>query len=679
MITTKNIQDYSFVEFPIEDKALADIGIAPKDQTVKVGTTAIFALDPLIISKTPPPQTFQWYRKEYRSDAQFSPIQGANSSTYTTDAVTLSDNGAMFLCYINGVPAGGPWGYIITGAYLYVYAEGEKLGVFKELGAANTVTQDSIQPQTFIGKMWKTGAWLRTGAQSAEVMWSVDGKNWNSVLDKGPHQDTDMNFTGVFSVNNSYYLMGGQHLNGQFVNNVFSSLDMINWKTLPNAPWAACAAARLIECNGRLFKIGGGTTSWCTNEIQSMGADGIWRVENANPSFSPRMDHEVCKVGATYYLFGGRNPVNGQIYNDVYTSTDCINWTKIANAPWLPRYWFKSVVYNDRYIVISGGEGENHNQYSDFWYFDSGTWKQIHFVQNPRHTHAPGFWNFAKKIYHVFGSTFRNGRPQTDDAALEFDAEAYFGTVVTPSKYTLMITSNNGTVTKEPDLISYDPAAIVKLTANPLPGFEFKSWSGDVTGTDPIINVTMNSNKNITANIPAIVPVDPTKPIAYDQVINTKKDTSVNFSLTGSENTFRFYNQNGSSVSRDDANINYDPAPGFIGTDIKKFTCINDKGVESDPATITINIGATDPVGGALKITTQPQNKVLVGASVTLTVVVSGGKTPYGYQWKKGSESSAGKPFVANPDYIATEKNFYKVNVKDANGVVIGSNVCYVS
>jgi len=70
--------------------------------------------------------------------------------------------------------------------------------------------------------------------------------------------------------------------------------------------------------------------------------------------------------------------------------------------------------------------------------------------------------------------------------------------------YTLTVTAVNGTVVKNPVLVNYPSGSTVTLTATPNTGFVFSSWSGDATGTTSPLTVTMNANKNITANFTAI-------------------------------------------------------------------------------------------------------------------------------------------------------------------------------
>mgnify|MGYP001578531489 CR=1 FL=1 len=75
--------------------------------------------------------------------------------------------------------------------------------------------------------------------------------------------------------------------------------------------------------------------------------------------------------------------------------------------------------------------------------------------------------------------------------------------------YTLTVNAVNGTVAKNPDQARYNYGSTVTLTATPAPGYIFSSWSGDATGSTNPLTVTMNANKNITANFTALAGVGP--------------------------------------------------------------------------------------------------------------------------------------------------------------------------
>ena len=70
--------------------------------------------------------------------------------------------------------------------------------------------------------------------------------------------------------------------------------------------------------------------------------------------------------------------------------------------------------------------------------------------------------------------------------------------------YSLTVNATDGTVAKNPDQVRYNHGSTVQLTATPAAGFIFSSWSGDATGSTNPLTVTMNTDKNITANFTAI-------------------------------------------------------------------------------------------------------------------------------------------------------------------------------
>lgn len=70
--------------------------------------------------------------------------------------------------------------------------------------------------------------------------------------------------------------------------------------------------------------------------------------------------------------------------------------------------------------------------------------------------------------------------------------------------HTLTVNAIHGTVTKNPNQATYDYGTTVQLTLVPDAGYVFSSWSGDASGSSNPLTVTMNSDKNITANFTPI-------------------------------------------------------------------------------------------------------------------------------------------------------------------------------
>jgi uncharacterized repeat protein (TIGR02543 family) len=66
---------------------------------------------------------------------------------------------------------------------------------------------------------------------------------------------------------------------------------------------------------------------------------------------------------------------------------------------------------------------------------------------------------------------------------------------------TLTINATNGTVATNPTPTNgtYDDGTVVGLTATPAAGYQFDGWSGDATGTTSSVNITMDTDKTVTA------------------------------------------------------------------------------------------------------------------------------------------------------------------------------------
>jgi hypothetical protein len=71
-------------------------------------------------------------------------------------------------------------------------------------------------------------------------------------------------------------------------------------------------------------------------------------------------------------------------------------------------------------------------------------------------------------------------------------------------RYTLNVTAANGAVALSPAGGNYVSGTVVTLTATPNAGYAFGSWSGSATGAANPVSVTMNGNKNVTANFTPI-------------------------------------------------------------------------------------------------------------------------------------------------------------------------------
>lgn len=104
----------------------------------------------------------------------------------------------------------------------------------------------------------------------------------------------------------------------------------------------------------------------------------------------------------------------------------------------------------------------------------------------------PG-WNF----HHWAGDLSDSANPNNLVINENKDVTAVF----TQLQYVVSVGSNGGgTVTKDPDKPSYVYGEVVTITANPQQGYSFTGWSGDYSGTEKSLSVTIDGNKAFTAN-----------------------------------------------------------------------------------------------------------------------------------------------------------------------------------
>lgn len=70
--------------------------------------------------------------------------------------------------------------------------------------------------------------------------------------------------------------------------------------------------------------------------------------------------------------------------------------------------------------------------------------------------------------------------------------------------------NGQGSVQLSPDKPIYNNGDEVTLTATPAAGWTFTGWSGDATGTNPVVKITMDESKTVTANFAELLTLNVT-------------------------------------------------------------------------------------------------------------------------------------------------------------------------
>jgi uncharacterized repeat protein (TIGR02543 family) len=119
---------------------------------------------------------------------------------------------------------------------------------------------------------------------------------------------------------------------------------------------------------------------------------------------------------------------------------------------------------------------------------------------------------FSSNVTSLAAGNYSFTATATDNQGATATSQPVSIVVGTPVKFPLTISvapANGGTATASPPQPpdGYDAGMPVQLTASAATGFAFSGWSGDATGTQNPLSVTMDSTKSITANFsPVTVP-----------------------------------------------------------------------------------------------------------------------------------------------------------------------------
>lgn len=208
----------------------------------------------------------------------------------------------------------------------------------------------------------------------SDVWSSEDGVNWQLVLEKAPWGDRRS--IQVVDFEGKMWLMGGWGPQVGYKNDVWSSEDGVNWKLEAlSAAWPAREGHQLIVFKNKIWLIGGVRydKQQLFNDVW-YSSDGInWTEATKNAAWSPRWDHAAGVFDNKLWVVDGM-AFHDKLYNDVWSSEDGVNWSLVAeNPPFATRQGNAILEYKNRLWVIGRlniplyGNGAN-----DVWYSSDG-------------------------------------------------------------------------------------------------------------------------------------------------------------------------------------------------------------------------------------------------------------------------------------------------------------------
>ena len=243
--------------------------------------------------------------------------------------------------------------------------------------------RDSAAEYTHDGLLWIMGGWESSFEPNPRDVWSsTDGRTWSLVAQQASWTHGDLAASASFA--GRMWLLGGW-ANGRLPgasssNEVWSSVDGLNWQSHGRAQWDARLGAAAVAFKGRLW-ITGGVTAYFGGNAESLRND-VWSSEDGtqwtrateHAPWSARAYHQLVVHGDRLYLMGGGNYLPQYAANrDVWSSSDGISWRQESiAAPWSARIWFSAVSYRGYLWVLGGWSNDPYRNWDDVWYSRDG-------------------------------------------------------------------------------------------------------------------------------------------------------------------------------------------------------------------------------------------------------------------------------------------------------------------
>ncbi len=237
---------------------------------------------------------------------------------------------------------------------------------------------------TYKGKIWVLGGWSyreneQTFASASYLLQSEDGQNWNRITDSLPftHYSSFVVFRDSVWVYTNY--------------DIYCTVDGINWITRGRVPYEFFGStAKVTVMDDKLY--------FADTALCGFSSDGI--AFTIQPHHMPSRTSASLKAlnGRLYYM-GGQNLETGEYFNDVWSSSDGLHWTRlVTHAPWKARKWFMSEIYQHKIWVFGGfqlpaNQADAYANMNDIWYSENGTDWHAYTPINP--------WPMRHAAYHT--------------------------------------------------------------------------------------------------------------------------------------------------------------------------------------------------------------------------------------------------------------------------------------
>lgn len=229
--------------------------------------------------------------------------------------------------------------------------------------------------------------------------------SWQNVTPQAAYAGRDG--AGVVVYNNKAWLLGGWNsLTTVFpyttTNEVWNSSDGHHWSLVkpntfvpgvfnPGTQWEGRHMAGWVVFQNKMWIVGGDSNQCHYQPNVWTSTDGVrWTKVADNVPWGNRVLHYTVVFNNQIWVMGGQTLTldtcpgytgNETYFNDVWESSDGITWAKAPQIGprWAPRGMIAgSVVFNGRIWILGGGEYGTDVAYNDVWSSPDGVhWEQV--------------------------------------------------------------------------------------------------------------------------------------------------------------------------------------------------------------------------------------------------------------------------------------------------------------
>jgi hypothetical protein len=248
-----------------------------------------------------------------------------------------------------------------------------------------------------------------------EVWSSPDGISWTLELEHQNGQFERRHIHNVLYWQEKLWMIGGDSHQGYYNHDVVSSDDGVSWvEVLPpgTPPWTPRAGQISGVFQGRLWTGGGQELlgdpaeydfyndlwtsedgiSWTQVAENGPGSDTRWAGCSMVDGFV-EFKGELWLLGCARY-----DDVNGHVlYNDVWSTSDGVTWTRHAEPPWTGKIFANALVWDNKLWILFGYTyGDSANGWpagnaTEAWFSEDGeTWQSLPHDAPVPGSHAQG-------------------------------------------------------------------------------------------------------------------------------------------------------------------------------------------------------------------------------------------------------------------------------------------------